>query len=115
MNKQSQALYGILTAYQLPESYVIDIDAQARSQRAAVAQQSSGALQSPAKSIPSKRIAPVQSTATQALGVAAVKKNPAEIPGMNAASGTGKDAKLLRPDLTGAKKNNSAEDDWVEF
>lgn len=42
------------------------------------------------------------------------RKKISEIPGMNASSGTGKDAKLLRPDLSG-KKNTSVEDDWVEF
>lgn len=42
------------------------------------------------------------------------RKKTSEIPGMNASSGTGKDAKLLRPDLSG-KKNTSVEDDWVEF
>lgn len=114
MSKQSHALYKILTGYQLPESYVIDIDAQVRSQRAALTQHTAP-LQSPTKAIPNKRAAPARPASAQALGVTTAKKNPAEIPGMNVASGAGKDAKLLRPDLTGAKKNNSAEDDWVEF
>lgn len=42
------------------------------------------------------------------------RKKISEIPGMNANSGTGKDAKLLRPDLS-RKKNTALEDDWVEF
>ncbi|MEZ2720665.1 methyl-accepting chemotaxis protein [Paenalcaligenes hominis] len=116
MSKQSQALYDALNAYQLPESYVIDIDAQVKNQRAHI--QKKTQLQSPAKSLADQRpTSPkVLNGAASALTTSVKKnQNPAEIPGMNASSGTGKDAKLLRPDLSGTKKPQSEEDDWVEF
>lgn len=116
MSKQSQALYDALSAYQLPESYVIDIDAQVKSQRAQT--QKKAQLQNPAKSLANNRpLAPkaLNGAGTALTSSAKKNQNPAEIPGMNASSGTGKDAKLLRPDLSGAKKTQSVEDDWVEF
>ncbi len=117
MTAQAQTLHTVLGAYQLPESYVVDIEAQVKNQRAtATLQQKPQQLQRPTKSLPS-RSTPTK-TAPAALKPAytpAKKTNPAMIPGMNASSGTGKDAKLLRPDLSGAKKNSPVEDDWVEF
>lgn len=46
---------------------------------------------------------------------AASRKKAADIPGMNVTSSGGKDAPLLRPDLSSKKPTTSAEDDWVEF
>ena len=118
MTQQSQALYHALANYQLPEAYVIDIEAQVKNQRNAV--QKNAPLQRPARALAgSKPMAP--KTATRPAKVAfdaapaPTKKSPAEIPGMNATSGTGAETKLLRPDLSGSKKTNSVEDDWVEF
>lgn len=123
MTRQSQALYNALVSYQLPEAYVVDIEAQVKSQRAAV--QKSTQLQSSTRALGShKAPSPVkQPVATRpakvafgsATTAAVSKKAPATIPGMNATSGTGADAKLLRPDLSGTKKTPSVEDDWVEF
>lgn len=114
MSKQSQALYEALNAYQLPESQIIDIEAQVKSQRAQT--QKKAPLPHSTQSLTAKRALPPKAiNSAKPAELSSVKKSHADIPGMNASSGTGKDAKLLRPDLSGSKKTASAEDDWVEF
>ena len=111
MTEQAQILYQVLNSYQLPEAQVIDIEAQVKQQRAQAAQKNAQ-LQSPTKALPAKTAVTPSSQPKSQLKVTP-KTNPADIPGMNVSSG--KDAKLLRPDLSGTKKNTSVEDDWVEF
>lgn len=111
MTEQAQILHQVLSSYQLPEAQVIDIEAQVKQQRAQAAQKNAQ-LQSPTKALPAKTAATPSSQLKSRLN-AAPKTNPADIPGMNVTPA--KDAKLLRPDLSGTKKNASAEDDWVEF
>lgn len=114
MSKQSQALYEALNAYHLPESQIIDIEAQVKSQRAQT--QKKASLPHSTQALAAKRALPPKAiNNAKPAELSSVKKSHADIPGMNASSGTGKDAKLLRPDLSGSKKTASAEDDWVEF
>ena len=110
MTQQVQKLNETLQAYRLPPSHVIDMAARQVNTRQAPkkAALDTTAPKKAASGLPQRSAAlPTQTTA------APTKKRPSDIPGMNATSGTGKDARLLRPDLSG--KSNSVEDDWVEF
>lgn len=110
MTQQVQKLNETLQAYRLPDSHVIDMAARQVNTRQAPkkAALDTMAPKKAAPGLPQRSAAlPTQTTA------APTKKRPSDIPGMNATSGTGKDARLLRPDLSG--KSNSVEDDWVEF
>lgn len=116
MNTQVQVLNETLTGYQLADSQVIDIAARqvkARQQPAKKPALGNTGANTARKPVP-KRTAPAGLSHTKASSspVASAKKKASEIPGMNATSG--KNAKLLRPDLSGTK-NTSTEDDWVEF
>lgn len=110
MTQQVQKLNETLQAYRLPDSHVIDMAARQVNTRQAPkkAALDTTAPKKAAPGLPQRSAA--LSTQTTA---APTKKRPSDIPGMNATSGTGKDARLLRPDLSG--KSNSVEDDWVEF
>ena len=110
LTQQVQKLNETLQAYRLPDSHVIDMAARQVNTRQALkkAALDTTAPKKAAPGLPQRSAAlPTQTTA------APTKKRPSDIPGMNATSGTGKDARLLRPDLSG--KSNSVEDDWVEF
>ena len=57
---------------------------------------------------------PVVKTTSSSPTVASRKK-AADTPGMNVTSSGGKNAPLLRPDLSSKKPTSAVEDDWVEF
>lgn len=116
MNTQVQVLNETLTGYQLADSQVIDIAArQVRARQQPVKKPALGNIGTNTVRKPApNRAAPagLSHTKVSSSPVASAKKKASEIPGMNATSG--KNEKLLRPDLSGTK-NTSTEDDWVEF
>lgn len=77
----------------------------------------SGLSKSKTKSVarPKSTTNTTKPSATKSSPTAASRKRAADIPGMNVTTSAGKDAPLLRPDLSSNKSSTSAEDDWVEF
>lgn len=117
MSTEVQRLNTVLHAYQISEGQVVDLPArqvaQRQQQKSIEKKPTLGSIPAkPRAAIPSKAAAPSLPHASAPKTSATPRVRASEIPGMNTKSGTGKDAKLLRPDLN---SNKSAEDDWVEF
>lgn len=117
MSTEVQRLNTVLHAYQISEGQVVDLPArqvaQRQQQKSIEKKPTLGSIPAkPRAVIPSKAAAPSLPHASAPKTSATPRVRASEIPGMNTKSGTGKDAKLLRPDLN---SNKSAEDDWVEF
>ena len=117
MNNEVHKLNSMLARYQTADGQVIDLTAKKRNTPLQRASKSiTAATQAPRIATTKKPNAAnlAQDRTTVVPDAATLRKKAADIPGMNARPATGKDARLLRPDLSNTK-STSAEDDWVEF
>lgn len=116
MNTEVQRLNSALQAYQIADNQIVDIEARqmAARQKSIAQQKSTLATTANRPKMATTKAAPSLAHSAAKTAPSSPRVKPSDIPGMNSKSGTGKDAKLLRPDLNSTKAT-SAEDDWVEF
>lgn len=108
LNAELKHVQDAVTSFRLPESEVIDIAArQVRARQSRKAQVGNDHASSAAtSSTTSKKLASTR-TATAASTTPSLPKR--------SSSAASNDMTLLRPDLSGTKKAQNSDDDWVEF
>ena len=110
LNAELKHVQDAVTSFRLPESEVIDIAARqvrARQSRKAQVSNERSSTSSAVSGASSKQLASARAGGASATSTPSLPKK--------SSSAAANDMTLLRPDLSGTKKAQNSDDDWVEF